>query len=348
MPAKKQDMKLQKKKIFWLLIIACCLFGKPAASQVHLQLILKTDKPIDSAIIVQWNFKKALWLPYKDTIEVDFETKGINYYHLNYKIANGKNYFVPLYLDTGNIQVVTHIENEKLTVDRVTGSAMYEKYTRWRTRYDDLKSDKDSVGLDAFLLKSYEENIDNLFSFQIGNRYLDIHQSDKVKLYALLPLIAKQTDELKSQFGFSLMNDWLQGIIKNDFVNLSDWPLIGQDNKITHASAPDAKFVILDFWFVGCVPCMEDHVKMIKLIPLLKQKRTEFISISNDESYKKWKNYLDKHLYKWQHYKKNDDANNIIDQLGISTYPTYILLNEKGKILFSSYSLEEILRQLNE
>jgi hypothetical protein len=341
-------INLPKKKTFGLPGLALLVFGMPAASQVHLELILKTNKPIDSAMIVQWNYKDLKRLTFKDTLEVDFQTKGINFYHLNYKIGNGKNYFVPLYLDTGNIQIVTRIENEKLIVDRVTGSAMYEKYARWRDDYNNLKSNRDSIGLDSFLLRSYAENSDNMFSFHIGSRYLDIHQNDKRKLYALLPLIAKQTGELKAQFGFSIMNEWLQGIIKNDFVNLQDWPLIGRDGKKAYASAPDSKFVILDFWFVGCVPCMEDHLKMIKLIPLLKQKRTEFISISNDESCKKWTDYLKEHLYNWQHYKKNDDPNNIIDQLGISTYPTYILLNGTGKILYSSFSLEEVLKRLDE
>jgi len=93
---------------------------------------------------------------------------------------------------------------------------------------------------------------------------------------------------------------------------------------------------------------MEDHLKLIKLLPSLKQKRTEFISISDDAVYEKWKDYLKKHSFTWQHYKKSDDDHNIIDQLGIQTHPTYILLNEKGKILPSSYSLEEILKYVDE
>ena len=91
---------------------------------------------------------------------------------------------------------------------------------------------------------------------------------------------------------------------------------------------------------------MEDHQKMPELLSSLKEKQTELISISNDDSYKIWKAYLDKHQFKWQHYKKNYDSNNIINQLGISTYPTYILLDEGGKILFRSYSLEEALRKV--
>jgi hypothetical protein len=50
-------------------------------------------------------------------------------------------------------------------------------------------------------------------------RYLNIHQNNKLKLYALLPLIARQGDELKKQFGFSMLNNRLQGIIKNNMLS---------------------------------------------------------------------------------------------------------------------------------
>lgn len=322
-----------------------CQDHSPVAN-THLQLILNTDKPVDSAFIVHWTDREMIWLPFKDTLKVNFKTRGIDFYHLNYT-AKGKNYFAALFLDSGNIKIVSHIENEKVIIDNVTGSPMYEKYAGWKSDYNILKQNKDSTVLDSFLLKTYEENIDNLFSFSIGNRYLDIHQNNKLKLYALLPLIAKQTDELKEQFGFSMLNERLLGIIKNDVVRLSDYLLIDVNKKVTHARALKAKFVLLDFWFVGCLPCVQDHQKMIKLLPLLKQKQTEFISISNDDSYAKWKNYLDKYQYKWQHYKKKSGNSNIIEQLGISTYPTYILLNEKGRIVYSSNLLEDVLNQLN-
>ena len=113
-----------------------------------------------------------------------------------------------------------------------------------------------------------------------------------------MPLIAKQSAETKEYFGFSMMNERLLGIIKNDIVRLSDYPLIDVHNRTTHTAAFKAKFVILDFWFVGCLPCFEDHKKLVKLLPLLKQKQTEFISISNDDSYTKWKYYLDKYEFR--------------------------------------------------
>jgi len=92
---------------------------------------------------------------------------------------------------------------------------------------------------------------------------------------------------------------------------------------------------------------MEDHKRIKELLPFLKQKKAELISISNDDSYEKWTDYLEKNKYPWLQYKKSQRTENIITQLGISIYPTYILLNKAGKILFSTYYLDEVLKQLN-
>jgi len=330
----------------WLTAFVFLLFlSLPVSSQTQLQLILNTDVPVDSVYVVRWTDKEVAHLPFKDTLTIKFKTRGIDFYHLNYT-SNGKVYYTPLMLDTGHITIISHLDDKKIIVDSVEGSPFYKKYVQWRSDFNTLKLNKDSVALDAFLLRTYEDNIDNLFSFIIGNRYLDIHQNNKLKLYALLPLIAKQAAGVKEYFGYSFLNERLQGILKNDTVRFVDYPLIDINNKTAVMQAFKAKYVILDFWFVGCLPCFEDHKKLTSLFPVLKQKQTEFISISNDDVYEKWKDYLDKYKFKWQHYKKIAGSSNVIEQLGISTYPTYILLDEKGKILYSSVSLEEVLGQL--
>ena len=340
-------MKMQQVKNILLAFLFIFFLCKSGTSQTQLQLILRTDKPIDSLLIIHWTDKEIGRLAYRDTLYVNFKTRGIDYYHLNYTFGDGKPYYAPLFLDTGAIKVVSHIENEKLVIDSVIGSPIYEKYVRWKYDYNLLKQKADTAALDSFLLNTYTANIDNLFSFNIGNRYLELHQNDKLKLYALLPLIAKQTKNTKEQFGFSFLNDRLLGIIGNDVIRLSDYPLIDAGNQTTHAKPFNAKHVILDFWFVGCLPCMEDHKKIVKLMPGLKQKQVEFISISSDESYLKWKTYLGKSNYKWQQYKINTGVKNIIGQLGITTYPTYILLDENGRIRYITSYLEELMNQLD-
>jgi len=322
-----------------------CFLSVKICSQTHLKLILKTNLPIDSAMIVHFTEKESSLLAFNDTLDLDFKIGQTDFYHINYmqkeKIFNEK-----VYLNSGNITISMKIENDKLLIDKVVGSPIFDTVQNWKKRYAAIVQTKDSAALDSFLLKTYEEQIDNMFSFNIGSRYLNIHQNNKLKLYALLPLIARQDDELKKQFGFSFLNDRLQGIIKNNIVILQSFELIDTGSKTVYATI-NADLVILDFWFVGCVPCMEDHKRIKELLPFLKQKKTELISISNDDSYPKWKDYLENHNYSWLQYKKPMTAENIITQLGISTYPTYILLNKNGKILFSTYSLDEVLKQLN-
>ena len=339
------DMRVIYRRSLCLSFILFYSFIK-THSQTHLRLILKTSLPIDSAMIVHFTNIESSRLAFQDTLDIAFSSGKTDFYHINYmqkeKIFNEK-----LFLDSGNITISMKIENDKLVIDNVEGSPLFNKVQNWKKGYAAVVAGKDSAALDSFLLTTYEEQIDNMFSFNIGSRYLNIHQNNKLKLYALLPLMARQDNELKKQFGFSFLNDRLQGIIKNNTVTLPGFELIDPRNTTQHAATPDADFVILDFWFVGCLPCIEDHKKIRDLLPGLRKRKTELISISNDDSYEKWKDYLEKHNYSWPQYKKPSTAENIITQLGISTYPTYVLLNRAGKILFSSYSLDEILKQLD-
>ncbi|MEO6254663.1 MAG: thioredoxin family protein [Ferruginibacter sp.] len=329
-----------------LLVFMLSLPFNKICSQTHLTLILKTDQPIDSAFIGHFTNKEFFAIPYKDTIELDFKINKTDFYHVNYW-KNEKLYNAKLYLDTGSITVYMKIENGKLVVDEVKGSPTAERVKIWKIKYAEVVRKKDAVLLDSFLLKTYEEHLDNMFSFSIGTRYLDIHQNNKLKLYALLPLIERQGDELRTHFGFSSLNDRLQGIIKNNMITVSDFEVIDAGNRTVHIAAMNEDLIILDFWFVGCIPCMADHARIKTLLPFLKQKNTALISISNDESYGNWKDYLAKHNYSWLNYKKPPGNKNILSQLGISTYPTYILLSKTGKIIYSTYLLDEVIKQLH-
>ena len=91
----------QTKNLFLTLLFIFFLFA-PGTSQTRLQLILRTDKPIDSLLIIHWTDKEVSRVAYRDTLYVNFKTRGIDFYHLNYTIADGKPYYAPLFLDTGS------------------------------------------------------------------------------------------------------------------------------------------------------------------------------------------------------------------------------------------------------
>jgi thiol-disulfide isomerase/thioredoxin len=328
-----------------IFIVLFTLISAKVFTQTHLRLILKASQPIDSVLVVHFTDKEFIQIPYKDTLELDFKIAVMDFYHINY-VQKGKVYNAQLYLDPGNIEIFASIVNDKLNIDKVVGSPLFTSVENWKKQYAGLVKAKNPDELDSFLLKTYDEQIDNLFSFHIGSRYLNLHQNEKLKLYVLLPLIEKQNEELKKSFGFSILNERLRGILRNNNITLANFELLDLGNNMTHPAPPSSRFVVLDFWFVGCLPCIEDHKKINELLSLLKQKEVQIISISNDESFQQWKDYLKKNKYGWKQYKKPSGAESIISQLGITTYPTYILMNQIGEILFSTYSFTELLKQI--
>ena len=73
-------------------LFTACLLSFPfigIQSQTHIQLILATKVPIDSARIFNFSGKELVYVPFKDTLEMDFKTLTTGYYHINY-LQKGK------------------------------------------------------------------------------------------------------------------------------------------------------------------------------------------------------------------------------------------------------------------
>ena len=109
------------------------------------------------------------------------------------------------------------------------------------------------------------------------------------------------------------------------------------------------KFILLDFWGTWCVPCLE-------LLPNLKKFHQEndnvsIISIALDESIDVVKDYSEKEAMYWNHaYVDRNNRKGIITDLRVESYLTFILLNDKLKILYKGAgetaleNIEKILR----
>lgn len=98
---------------------------------MHLKLILKTNLPIDSALIVHFTNQESAMLAFNDTLDIDLKTGKTDYYHINYmhkdKIFNEK-----VYSDSGNIIISMKVENDKLIIDEVVGSPIYGAVKKWK------------------------------------------------------------------------------------------------------------------------------------------------------------------------------------------------------------------------
>jgi len=102
----------------------------------------------------------------------------------------------------------------------------------------------------------------------------------------------------------------------------------------------DSKVTIIDFWFVGCAPCVNE---MRQFDALLKGKDKEIsvFSISIDDA-KYWKNpnspFLTKTVSNWKFYAMDSkalaDKNKYLQDLfNFKHFPSYIVIDKKGNII---------------
>jgi thiol-disulfide isomerase/thioredoxin len=92
------------------------------------------------------------------------------------------------------------------------------------------------------------------------------------------------------------------------------------------------KIVVLNFWFVGCAPCLKEIPELNEIYAKYKENPDViFASITYDDI-KKVKKNLKKYNFD---YPIVANAKNICDSFEINGYPTNIVIDRKGEVYFS-------------
>ena len=108
-----------------------------------------------------------------------------------------------------------------------------------------------------------------------------------------------------------------------DFI-VSD--LEGNTTKLTELKG---KVVVLNFWFTKCGPCVMEMPDLNNLVEQFKGKDVEFLSITFDKK-ELVEQFLDTHEF---NYRIAPNANDVITMYGVQSYPTNIVINQKGEIV---------------
>ncbi len=92
------------------------------------------------------------------------------------------------------------------------------------------------------------------------------------------------------------------------------------------------KVVVLNFWFVGCAPCLEEIPALNEIYEKYKENSdVVFASITYDDQ-KKVKRSLKKYNFEYPIVTNAKETCNVFQ---INGYPTNIVIDRKGKIYFS-------------
>jgi len=108
-----------------------------------------------------------------------------------------------------------------------------------------------------------------------------------------------------------------------------DWTLYDTDNKKTSLSQLKGKVVLLDFFFVGCVPCMKTLAPLDNLHKKYKNKNLVILSISDRDSKKLVTAFKASQRVKNQMYPKGDEVAKLYH---ITMAPTFYFIDQEGKI----------------
>jgi thiol-disulfide isomerase/thioredoxin len=94
------------------------------------------------------------------------------------------------------------------------------------------------------------------------------------------------------------------------------------------------KYTLLDFWATWCPPCMAEIPFIREIRKSYSVEKLAIVGISQDYDFKKLNEIVKREGMNWPHFY---DENKMMRQLyGIGAFPTLILINKDGKIIYKS------------
>jgi peroxiredoxin len=102
------------------------------------------------------------------------------------------------------------------------------------------------------------------------------------------------------------------------------------DGEVIRLSDLKGKVVVLNFWYIGCVPCRVEMPGLNKLVDEFSGQDVVFISFALDKP-EELRNFLKEVAFKYQIVA---EASAIRSLFGVSVYPTHVIINKQGQIEF--------------
>ncbi|WP_437373367.1 TlpA family protein disulfide reductase [Maribacter litoralis] len=139
--------------------------------------------------------------------------------------------------------------------------------------------------------------------------------------------------------------------VKNDRIKeggiFPNYTFKNQKLKPESLKLPKSKYILIDFWFSSCKPCIETFPKLKRLQKKYGEKRFEIVSISIDrtQNVEKWQNSITKLKLNWKHYLDENGVEARKDR--INKFPTTFLLENNGNIIYKNITIDKLEIYLN-
>jgi len=99
-------------------------------------------------------------------------------------------------------------------------------------------------------------------------------------------------------------------------------------------------YVLLDYWGTWCGPCMAEMPKIKEINKKYADKNFVIVGIDQGDPIQKWKKAIEDNEFTWTQIRTTDE-NDLRIPFNVNAFPTKILIDPEGKIIYSSKNLEE-------
>ncbi|CAL2094860.1 Thioredoxin domain-containing protein [Tenacibaculum sp. 190524A05c] len=328
-----------KRYLFTLcnIILIGCNSSKKNTNLADLNIILASNCKIDSIKLSDINQTKWYNVKSKDTIKLYLEKPLNDLYNFWFYTESGK-IRKQVWLD-GNKVIIKGILDKTFQIDTVVNSTLYYESKNYISQYNELRKGKPNQSvINRFVLKKINENIHNPFSLALSNNFIHQNENNKEQILGLKNILGKQKDFFKNHY--LNVDNQISSLLEVNEIKINAYNFYNRKNDTVHINLKKNKFYLFDFWFVNCPPCIKQHKEISKSLDFLNDMNIEIIGISKDQSHSEWSDYLNQNKYNWRNFRENSNQNKLTSQLSIEAFPTYYLIDSKGKIVavFSSFS----------
>jgi peroxiredoxin len=98
------------------------------------------------------------------------------------------------------------------------------------------------------------------------------------------------------------------------------------------------KVIVLNFWFIECVPCIQEMPELNKLVEKYKNKGVVFLGFSTNKR-SKIMEFLKDHEFKYQIIAESYD---VIQSFNVQSFPTSMIIDQNSKITYSKKGLASL------
>jgi len=341
------------RNLLALLVITTFALGcKPESKQKKIEfsdlnLYLETDMEIDCVFVSNITQEREYqYIPYSDTLRINFNDSINDQYNISF-ITKERKLMNTLWLNGENLIVKGKIVN-RLKIDTVLGSDLYYLSIDFKKKYKELNEKKSDIAIiNDFLLSELKKNINSPFSIEIANQLFSRNISDKNELKKVFDILVNQESGIKNH----LLNPFnkIEKILTDDKVDLSKFQFYDTEKNLTTIKPANGKKFLIDFWFIACAPCIEQHRLIANKLEWLESKNIEVVGISIDRNHEEWEEFLKEKKYSWLNLREVDDSDKRLRiNMLISEFPTYLLIDSDGNVLYRTNSFNEIEKHLME